>query len=383
MTTDSLHIKYAPIMRFSRGERFFPMHVSDFLAYSALYAKGLPEPVVPRGAVQAGDLDRADPGETFLRSVAAGPLEGLEVARTWGASTLRLLWEWGRRPPGLWPAQALALAYRWINAKTREAARRFWWNDLVLPDLAREARAARRDLPRFVLPLDVRASAIDAYDASQGAAPRYTYYHRLVEQGGYLSLQYWFFYAYNDWANGFGGFNDHEGDWESFQVFFKLSGGRPIEPPEYLCYLGHHSRMTKPWAHPEVEKIGAHPVIYVAAGSHASYPQPRHYPLVELYNLIDYATGDAFTLDHTDWRQRVPLTDAGAGLPLLTYRGSWGTRYWVDLARIQPLFGVLAQAVPNEIALPGVSAPRGPRYTDEGAERESWRSPLAFAGIQS
>lgn len=382
MTNPDLHVKYAPIMRFARGEHFYPMAVDDFLAYSALYAKGEAQPVAPRGQVQPADLARSDPGETFLRSVTAGPLEGLEIAGQWGKSTLRLLWEWGRRPPGAWTTRALEVAYRWVNAKTRTAAQRFWWNDLVLPNLEVRKHRKGSELPRFVLPLDVRTAAIDAYESSQGTAPRYTYYHRLVEQGGYLGLQYWFFYAYNDWANGFGGFNDHEGDWESFQVFFKLDGGRPVEPPEYLCYLGHHSRMTKPWAHPEVEKVGTHPVIYVAAGSHASYPQPRHYPLVELYNLIDYATGDALTVDHDDWRQCIPLTEGGAGLPLLTYRGSWGTRYWLDLARIQPLFGVLARAVPNEVALPGVSAPRGPRFTDEGGERESWRSPLAFAGIR-
>ena len=48
MAGDELHRKYAPIMHFSRGERFFPMSVDDFLTYTALYVKGREEPVIPR-----------------------------------------------------------------------------------------------------------------------------------------------------------------------------------------------------------------------------------------------------------------------------------------------------------------------------------------------
>ena len=42
---------------------------------------------------------------------------------------------------------------------------------------------------------------------------------------------------------------------------------------------------------------------------------------------------------------------------------------------------MMARFVPGEITLPGVSAPRGPRYAGAGEERESWRDPLGFAGI--
>ena len=37
--------------------------------------------------------------------------------------------------------------------------------------------------------------------------------------------------------------------------------------------------------------------------------------------------------------------------------------------------------VPGEVHLPGVSAPRGPKYSDEGDERETWATPVEFAGI--
>jgi hypothetical protein len=40
---------------------------------------------------------------------------------------------------------------------------------------------------------------------------------------GYVVIQYWFFYAYNDWGTSHGGVNDHEGDWEAVFVFRQAS----------------------------------------------------------------------------------------------------------------------------------------------------------------
>ena len=377
MRSDELHLKYAPVMRFSRGERFFPMSVDDFVSYSALYAKDVVDPVVPRGGVRLADLTRSQAADTFLRSVPTGPFTGIEVASQWGASTLKLLNDWATRPRVPWSLEVARMTYSWLSRKTTPAARRFWWTDLLMAGVDRETLRTRTDLPRFVLPGGMRDAAIEAYGESQGTHPNFTYYHRTVKQGNYLNLQYWFFYPYNDWGNGYGGFNDHEGDWEGFHVFFRLDGDRPVEPPAHVCFLGHESRMTKSWRDPDVEKIGTHPVIYVAAGSHASYPQARHYPLVALYNLVDYATGESFTLDHENWRSRLPLEDAG----WLSYLGSWGTRYWLPLSWLQETVGLMARFLPGEVVLPGVSAPRGPRFAATGEERESWGDPLGFAGL--
>lgn len=381
MPASELHEKYAPIMRFSRQERFFPMSVDDFLTYSALYAKGRDTPLISRGKVTLDDLTIRDSSqETFLRSVATGPFHGVEVASQWGVGAIRLIYEWSQNPVVTWTEEWARSAYDWFNDKTRAATRLFWWNSLLLPKAhADRNRGIREELPRFELPPEVRKVAIEDYETSQGRERNYTYYYRMMRQAGYLDLQYWFFYAYNDWASGYSGFNDHEGDWEGFHVFFKLdSGNRPIEPPAYVCYLGHHSRLTKTWDHPEVEKVGTHPVIYVAAGSHASYPEARRYPLVALYNLVDYATGDSLTLDHEGWRSRVSLET----VPWLsTYLGSWGTRYWLPLAWAQKTLGILVSSIPAERYLPGVSGPRGPKFDDEGRERETWRNPVPFAGI--
>jgi hypothetical protein len=381
MTAQELHQKYAPVMRFSRGERFFPMAVDDFLTYCALYEKGEDRPLISRGRVTFDALSqRAASPEVFLRSVATGPLQGTEIASQWGLEAVRLIHEWSQNPLAAWTEGWARRTYDWFSDKTKAATQLFWWNKLLLPwTRAGRKDPVRGDLPRFQLPQGVRAAALDAYEASQGNDRNYTYYYRITKQAGFLVLQYWFYYAYNDWAAGYGGFNDHEGDWEGFHVFFRLdAANRPVQPPDYVCYLGHHSRITKAWDHPDLEKVGTHPVIYVAAGSHASYPQAQQYPLVALYNLIDYATGETLTLNHDQWRGRINLETA----PWLTsYLGSWGTRYWLSLAWMQKALGKLVLSVPGEVYLPGVSAPRGPKFSDEGDERETWSNPVNFAGI--
>ncbi len=380
MNSSELHEKYAPIMHFSGEERFFPMAVEDFLAYAALYRQGEDAPLVSRGRVQPIHLRRSHAQDTFLCSLGGGPMSGVDVARHWGTDTIKLLYRWSRSPIYTWSETAARRAYDWFSEKTKLATKYFWWNKLLLrDDQAASPHGQRSELPRFRLPHDVRDAALENYDHSQGRRRNTAYYYRTVQQGDYLNLQYWFFYGYNDWANSFNGFNDHEGDWEGVQLFFKLDASRrPIEPPAYICYLGHHSRITKPWHHPDIQKTGTHPHVYVAAGSHASYPESKPYIIMSLYNLIDYATGDALTVDHAEWRRRINLDEASW---VHSYAGSWGTRYWLPLAWLQKSVGMVVAAIPGEIQLPGVSAPRSPRFDDEGQERETWANAAAFAGL--
>ena len=49
--------------------------------------------------------------------------------------------------------------------------------------------------------------------------PRYVYYGRVVREGGWIVLQYLFFYTMNNWRSGFYGVNDHEADWEQAFVY--------------------------------------------------------------------------------------------------------------------------------------------------------------------
>lgn len=81
-------------------------------------------------------------------------------------------------------------------------------------------------------------------------------------------LQYWFFFYY------FNQFNDlHEGDWEGTQIAFDVV--TPAEAltasPTDIVVFQHSSGELAGWDDPKVEKEGTHPVVYSAAGSHATF----------------------------------------------------------------------------------------------------------------
>ena len=381
-----LHVKYCPILRFNKDERFFPMRVDDMIGYSSLYLKGQDRPAVPGGQVTPGDLGRLGSPEAFLRSVEAGPLSGQDVVAQWSKGALEMVYRWASARPASLAAHLARKIYRWFSPKTERAVQLFWWNGLVSHVLEGAVQGlSEGELPRLILPQETQHNAAGRYQSSFRGSPAYTYYYRQVEDGGYWCLQYWFFYSYNDWGRSFAGMNDHEGDWEGMMLFFELDGsGRPQEPPAYVTFADHESRQTKPWGHHDVTCIGTHPVGFVAAGSHATYPQAGVQPLMELYSLFDYATGDGVTIDHGQWVHRLNLDEEGW---LGDYQGSWGTRFWLPTAQAKTLlqailaatpFRALAGlAVPSEIELPGVSAPHGP----VGPHRPQYANPVAWAGV--
>jgi hypothetical protein len=372
-----LHEKYVPILHFAQGERFFPMAVDDFMGYCRLRQRDVDEPVLVPGSVTAAALQhtyRNNP-YVYLQSVPAS-LADQNVAAGWSRDVLRALVDVSTRA-SRWQEQLARAAYRWFGQKTQAATRLFWWNDLVM-DLLGQGKRSPSDLPRLNLPPEIRQAAVENYERSQPATPNYTYYYRLARDRQYMCLQYWLFYAYNDWATGFGGMNDHEGDWEGLYLFFEMDpAGHIKEPPAYVTYVGHHSRLTKPWGHHDVTLDGSHPVAYVAAGSHATYPQCKAYDLIEIYGLTDYATGDGVTVEPGDWKHGIDLSSQPWAAGFL---GAWGTRYWLPLSWAKGVLGTLKTKA-DEIGLPGVSAPRGPRYTEEGTVRPNWINAVSWSGI--
>ncbi|HEX4527448.1 MAG TPA: hypothetical protein VH108_11990, partial [Gaiellaceae bacterium] len=96
------------------------------------------------------------------------------------------------------------------------------------------------------------------------------YAHVATDPGypGKLALQYWIFYVFNDWNN------LHEGDWEMIQLDFDAStpeealGRHPVE----VGYSQHEGAERAGWGSPKLELVdGTHPVVHVAAGSHANF----------------------------------------------------------------------------------------------------------------
>ncbi|MBE2200220.1 MAG: hypothetical protein IAE79_16515 [Anaerolinea sp.] len=380
-----LHEKYAPILHFNKNEQFFPMRVEDMLAYSSLHTKDETKPLTAAGSVTPDILRRHGRSPaTFLRTINSGPFFGQEVINEWGTGALEMVYRWAAANRTSLNERLAQKAYSWFSPKTQKATQLFWWNGLLEQVLKEHVSSAPpQTLPRLILPTTTYDSAVANY---QEHKPAYAYYYRQVVDGDYLCLQYWFFYSFNNWGTSFAGMNDHEGDWEGMMLFFKRdSNGRPQEPPAYVTYADHESRQTKPWGHDDLTIVGAHPVGYAAGGSHATYPQAETLSLVRLYSLFDYATGDGRTIDHTDWVHRINLDDT----PWLgQFYGSYGTRFWLKTARARTIlqaalaltpFSVLArQAIPDEIELPGVSAPRGPI----DPKRPQYAQPVAWAGIE-
>jgi hypothetical protein len=105
--------------------------------------------------------------------------------------------------------------------------------------------------------------------------PSIAYAHIVTEHGDAgnpeapqrLALQYWFFYYFNN-------FNDkHEADWEGLQLVFNVGSARQalLTKPVDVGYAQHEGGEQADWDSEKVEKVGNHPIVYSAAGSHASY----------------------------------------------------------------------------------------------------------------
>src|SRR4029077_7303733 len=104
---------------------------------------------------------------------------------------------------------------------------------------------------------------------SAGTKPT-VYAHVATEQGqpGKLALQYWLFYVFNDWNN------PHEGDWEMIQLNFDAATAAEAlnEKPVEVGYSQHEGAERASWGEDKLELVdGTHPVVNVAAGSHANF----------------------------------------------------------------------------------------------------------------
>jgi hypothetical protein len=102
----------------------------------------------------------------------------------------------------------------------------------------------------------------------EGKAPAITYAHIAHENGSSgLALQYWFFWYFNQ-------FNDlHEGDWEGMQLVFEgdTAAEAVAEEPTEMILFQHAGGEKADWEDGKVRKEGLHPVVYPAAGSHATF----------------------------------------------------------------------------------------------------------------
>ena len=126
---------------------------------------------------------------------------------------------------------------------------------------------------RGTVPGATAAAAELDYAKMQENEEKYVYHGRVVRHNDWTILQYWFFYAFNSWRSGFSGVNNHEADWEMITLYLYEQDGQLI--PRWAGYASHDyhgADLRRRWDdREELELVDGHPVVYAAAGSHASY----------------------------------------------------------------------------------------------------------------
>jgi hypothetical protein len=181
------------------------------------------------------------------------------------------------------------------------------------------------DLPRDTLRPGCGYAKDFAALQSNSKAPPTTYAHVARETGhSGLVVQYWFFYYFNQ-------FNDiHEGDWEGMQISFDAdSPGEALdEGPSEIALFQHAGGERANWDDAKVQKEDTHPIVYPAAGSHATFYDEAIY-------IQNGKNGSGVGCDNTS----EPLTRSepepiivpthgppGSQFQWLSYVGHWGQR---------------------------------------------------------
>ncbi|MFN8216050.1 MAG: hypothetical protein U0R71_05580 [Solirubrobacterales bacterium] len=161
----------------------------------------------------------------------------------------------------------------------------------------------------------------------EGKAPAVTYAHIARERGhpGF-ALQYWFFWYFNQ-------FNDlHEGDWEGMQITFGAASPQEAmahgDEPEKIILFQHAGGERADWSDAKVRKQGLHPVVFPAAGSHATFYDSAVY-------VENGQNGSGLGCDNTsapvrELRPRPVLlpnvVPRSGEFQWLSYYGRWGER---------------------------------------------------------
>ncbi|MFL5897670.1 MAG: hypothetical protein ACJ76D_04300 [Solirubrobacterales bacterium] len=104
------------------------------------------------------------------------------------------------------------------------------------------------------------------------AGPQAAIYYRRTTHEGRWYWDYWWFLRYNDYVGPLDECNkincsDHEGDWEGITVITTPSGKPTILG---AIYAAHRNRVLVDGA--LLPLAGGRPLVFVAAGTHASYP---------------------------------------------------------------------------------------------------------------
>jgi hypothetical protein len=389
--TTALLQRFEPVIRSTSGDKFYPMDVEPYVRACSLWVQRPGEEavcVVPGRKLSLDRLAQQPMDEAgavhFLKFTDAGDL-GLDAR----GGRLRLL---GKR------AMDRKESRRSFRAGRGRLARVGYFSRFV------DALYSITLLARGRVPGEAAAAASVAYERIMAQQERYCYHGRVLRQDGWIVLQYWLFYPFNDWRSNFFGANDHEADWEKIFIYLSESEAGEVSP-EWVAYAAHNytgDNLRRRWDDPEVEKVGEHPVIYVGAGSHASYYAPGEY-LTELTLPLPSPLARVTGAIRTFWKTRLGQyvgngeEDGGSGyfsIPFVDYArgdglsvGEGGDRSWDEprlisdptpawVSGYRGLWGLYARD-PFE----GEDAPAGPMYNRDKSVSRAWYDPVGWAGL--
>ncbi|HEX4746223.1 MAG TPA: hypothetical protein VFU99_04995 [Gaiellaceae bacterium] len=203
------------------------------------------------------------------------------------------------------------------------------WNTTDLIEIGPEATDLTN---RFEYHLDFPGDALDAgcdYElwsrrlASDTEPTVYAHVVTQEDEPGRLALQYWFFYAFNDFNN------THEGDWEMIQLVFDAADAAEAltQTPVEVGYSSHEGAERSDWDDEKLEVVDeTHPVVYPAAGSHAN----KYTSALYLGSSAEAGVGcDDTRGPHREVRPVVTTIPSDpeaalAAFPWLAFEGRWG-----------------------------------------------------------
>ena len=389
--TKALLRRFEPVIRSTTGDKFYPMDVKPYVRACSLWVQRPGEEavcVLPGGKLSLDRLAQQPMDE-------AGAVHFLKFTDT---EDLRSDSPGGRLRVFRRRAKDRKESTRAFRAGRGRLARVGYFSRFV------DALYSIALLARGRVPGESAAAASVAYERIMDEQEHYRYHGRVLRQDGWIVLQYWLFYPFNDWRSGFFGANDHEADWEKVFVYLSETESGEVRP-EWVAYAAHNytgDNLRRRWDDPEVEKVGEHPVIYVGAGSHASYYAPGEY-LTELTLPLPSPLARVAGAIRTFWKTRLGQyvgdgeEDGGSGyfsIPFVDYArgdglsvGEGGDRSWDEprliadptpdwVSDYRGLWGLYARD-PFE----GEDAPAGPMYNRDKSVSRAWYDPVGWAGL--
>jgi hypothetical protein len=360
---------YEPVVRFTKGELFLPTAVGPYVARCSLWefgADGRAGCIVPAGELTLENLCRegvVDQARSVSLRFVQEPLNRNEYR------------QWRRLPREHLSASArfttTGMFGRLVDAGFRAS---LLWRGKVAAGLAAAAEIAYRE---------------------HLESDHFTYYGRVRRDSGYVCLQYWLFYAMNDWRSTFSGVNDHEADWELIVVYLAEQADGSVSPAWVAAssHDHHGGDLRRRWDDPQLRRHGDHPVVFAGAGSHSHAFVPGDYVVAvdppQLRRAIALARRVQRVL--APWRDETRAA-AGFGIPFVDYTrgdglavGPGGDSPWSPIPIDDDTPWVLdfrgLWGLDTEDPFGGERAPAGPRYERDGSVRPAWSNPLGWVGL--